>query len=47
MVKVYFQGSTEWVEEFQKKLSENGVAYLNIDIAVQGLNFFSNFKLTV
>jgi N-acetylated-alpha-linked acidic dipeptidase len=29
-------GSTEWVEEFNKKLNLNAVAYLNLDISVQG-----------
>lgn len=29
-------GSTEFVEEFYKKLALNGVAYLNLDIAVYG-----------
>jgi N-acetylated-alpha-linked acidic dipeptidase len=29
-------GSTEWVEEFQKKLSANGVVYINIDNIIKG-----------
>uniref|UniRef100_H2Z0Q2 glutamate carboxypeptidase II n=1 Tax=Ciona savignyi TaxID=51511 RepID=H2Z0Q2_CIOSA len=29
-------GSTEWVEELQKELQARAVAYLNVDIAVQG-----------
>ncbi|XP_074651751.1 N-acetylated-alpha-linked acidic dipeptidase 2-like isoform X2 [Tubulanus polymorphus] len=29
-------GSTEWVEHFTKSLGERAVAYLNVDIAVQG-----------
>jgi len=29
-------GSTEWVEEYEKKLIQRAVAYINIDIAVQG-----------
>lgn len=29
-------GSTEWVEEFQKALTFRAVAYLNVDIAVEG-----------
>lgn len=35
-------GSTEWVEEFNKKLSVNSIAYLNMDIAVQG-----NYSITI
>ncbi|XP_064600785.1 uncharacterized protein LOC135466961 [Liolophura sinensis] len=33
-------GSTEWVEQYIKSLGERAVAYLNVDIAVQG-----NFSL--
>lgn len=29
-------GSTEWVEEHAKVLSQRTVAYLNIDVAVNG-----------
>ena len=29
-------GSTEWVEEFEKKLLFRAVTYVNIDISVQG-----------
>ncbi|CAK8692127.1 unnamed protein product [Clavelina lepadiformis] len=29
-------GSTEWVEEFEKELQFRAVAYLNVDISVQG-----------
>lgn len=29
-------GSTEWVEEFRKKLTANGIVYINCDNAVQG-----------
>lgn len=29
-------GSTEWVEEFYKKLTANGVVYINCDNAIQG-----------
>ncbi|RNA10101.1 N-acetylated-alpha-linked acidic dipeptidase 2 isoform X2, partial [Brachionus plicatilis] len=29
-------GSTEWVEEFYKKLTANGIVYINCDNAVQG-----------
>ena len=29
-------GSTEWVEEFEKKLSANGVVYINMDVSVYG-----------
>lgn len=32
-------GSTEWVEANQVMLSENGVAYINLDMASMGLNF--------
>jgi hypothetical protein len=28
--------STEWVEEFQKILSHRAIAYLNVDVAVDG-----------
>jgi len=41
-------GSTEWVEEFQKKLSANGVVYINIDNVIKGkiklFETFSRFK---
>ena len=30
-------GSYEWIEQNSKVLSQRAVAYLNIDIAVQGL----------
>lgn len=30
-------GSTEWVEEFLKKISTNAVVYINSDIAVTGM----------
>lgn len=33
-------GSTEWVEEHAKILSQRTVAYLNIDVAVNGKGFF-------
>lgn len=29
-------GSTEWVEEFEKKLSANGVVYINLDVSIYG-----------
>ena len=29
-------GSTEWVEEFEKKLSANSVIYINLDVSVYG-----------
>jgi N-acetylated-alpha-linked acidic dipeptidase len=32
-------GSTEWVEENGSRLAKNGVAYINVDIAVSGPNF--------
>lgn len=32
-------GSTEWVEENAERLSKNAVAYLNVDVAVNGSNF--------
>jgi N-acetylated-alpha-linked acidic dipeptidase len=32
-------GSTEWVEENLKDLSENAIVYINIDAAVSGKNF--------
>ncbi len=32
-------GSTEWVEENAEKLRKNAVAYLNVDVAVDGSNF--------
>ncbi|KAF0248247.1 MAG: Uncharacterized protein FD167_2353, partial [bacterium] len=32
-------GSTEWVEENSERLSKNAVAYLNVDVAVNGTNF--------
>uniref|UniRef100_H2YB01 glutamate carboxypeptidase II n=1 Tax=Ciona savignyi TaxID=51511 RepID=H2YB01_CIOSA len=35
-------GSTEWVEELQKELRARAVAYLNVDIAVEG-----NYSLAV
>ncbi|XP_071833272.1 putative N-acetylated-alpha-linked acidic dipeptidase isoform X2 [Apostichopus japonicus] len=38
-------GSTEWVEEFTRPLVERAVAYINIDIAVQG-NFTFRGKAT-
>lgn len=35
-------GSTEWVEARRKELFENGVAYLNLDMAVMGPDFGSS-----
>lgn len=32
-------GSTEWVEEHANELSQNAVAYINVDVAVNGPNF--------
>lgn len=32
-------GSTEWVEQNAERLSKNAVAYLNVDVAVNGTNF--------
>ncbi|MBI4853390.1 MAG: M28 family metallopeptidase [Acidobacteria bacterium] len=32
-------GSTEWVEENAERLRKNAVAYLNVDVAVNGTNF--------
>lgn len=32
-------GSTEWVEQIQKKLKSNAIAYMNFDAAVSGQNF--------
>jgi N-acetylated-alpha-linked acidic dipeptidase len=32
-------GSTEWVEENAERLSKNAIAYLNVDVAVNGSNF--------
>lgn len=32
-------GSTEWVEENREVLTSRAVAYLNVDIAVQGPGF--------
>lgn len=29
-------GSTEWVEEFEKKLSANAVIYINLDVSIYG-----------
>lgn len=29
-------GSTEWVEEFEKKLSANAVVYINMDVSIYG-----------
>ncbi|KAL9662890.1 hypothetical protein QQ045_027725 [Rhodiola kirilowii] len=34
-------GSTEWVEQNLLRLRSNGVAYLNVDCAVQGSGFFA------
>jgi hypothetical protein len=43
------KGSTEWVEEFQKRLIANGVVYLNTDLAVVGkekmVNLISMLRL--
>ena len=36
-------GSTEWVEQMEKRLMMQAVAYLNIDIAVQGNKTFRAF----
>jgi N-acetylated-alpha-linked acidic dipeptidase len=35
-------GSTEWVEEYYPWLSSSAVAYLNIDVAAAGPNFYSS-----
>jgi len=37
-------GSTEWIEQNQKLLQSQAVAYLNVDIAVEGLNQFDLYK---
>ncbi|KAM7452580.1 hypothetical protein ABFA07_000230 [Porites harrisoni] len=29
-------GSVEWIEEYSRLLSARGVAYLNVDMAVDG-----------
>lgn len=34
-------GSTEWVEQNLLGIRSNGVAYLNVDCAVQGSDFFA------
>ena len=36
------QGSTEWVEEYLKRLAANGVVYINMDNILKG-----NYSLTV
>ncbi|XP_071908836.1 probable glutamate carboxypeptidase LAMP1 isoform X4 [Coffea arabica] len=35
-------GSTEWVEENREMLASRAVAYMNVDIAVQGLGFYAS-----
>ncbi|KAL3535684.1 hypothetical protein ACH5RR_004145 [Cinchona calisaya] len=35
-------GSTEWVEENREMLTSRAVAYMNVDIAVQGVGFYAS-----
>jgi N-acetylated-alpha-linked acidic dipeptidase len=35
-------GSTEWVEENRAMLTSRTVAYLNVDIAVDGYGFYAS-----
>ncbi len=35
-------GSTEWVEELKLELQEKAIAYLNVDIAATGNNFYAS-----
>ena len=37
-------GSTEWIEEFEKKLISNGVVYINLDMAAYGIGKIYLFK---